>query len=79
MILPNGSDIPASVWETPLGRWRLAWNAHLNGQPVEVPVPVVQPDPPRPDEPCPDEVEADAAVGVMPVELLVHAEPAEVA
>ena len=57
-----------------LGRWRLAWDAHLRGVPAPVP-PVPVADPPRPDEPCPDEVEADAAVGVAPIELQVYAEP----
>ena len=92
MSLTTGSDVPESVWETPLGRWRLAWVAHLNGQPIEAPVPdptlaadavlahemdlarsVV--DAAVEGETCPDEIEADAAVGIMPAAALVYAEP----
>ena len=57
-----------------LGRWRLAWDAHLRGVPAPVP-PVPMADPPRPDEVCPDEVAADAAVGVAPLALAVYDDP----
>lgn len=47
--------------------------AFLRRRTPEVPrADVPSEDPPRPDEPCPDELAADAAVGAMPVELLVH-------
>jgi hypothetical protein len=57
-----------------LGRWRLAWDAHLKGVPTPAPPPATLADPPRPDEPCPDEVDADAAVGVPPIALAVYDE-----
>ena len=68
-------EIREALESSDLGRWRLAWDAHLRGVPAPAPPLAPVSDPPRPDEPCPDEVEADAAVGVAPIALAVYDEP----
>lgn len=75
----------ADAWDTDLGRWALAWRdfraLEREGRIVRAPDPCATADEVFADavalarEVCDDEREADAAVGVMPVPLMVHLDP----
>jgi hypothetical protein len=77
-----------TAWDTDLGRWRLAWVEYLRGgaNSPEIPDGSVETaddafarEIALAHEICHDEIEADAAVGVMPPAALVYAEPGGVA